>query len=203
MKHKLFFTPEIRLDFDWKGKYHLRAGSVQPHNKKQISEGLRDMGPESIRNRFLGSKRDFSEQELQYLTVLDGWNHYAFGIEEREKLKRGVGIIRLVRSSHSEKEAEIAITIIDEYQRMGLGEFLLNLIILAAMERDIEILSFTFLPQNASIHRLVKKAGVPIPGPHNQDYTQLFLDVKTLDVEKIKSRLRPILPAIDNFHLKT
>lgn len=161
------------------------------------------MGPESIRNRFLGSKRDFSEQELQYLTVLDGWNHYAFGIEEREKLKRGVGIIRLVRSSHSEKEAEIAITIIDEYQRMGLGEFLLNLIILAAMERDIEILSFTFLPQNTSIHRLVKKAGVPIPGPHNQDYTQLFLDVKKLDVEKIKSRLRTILPAIDNFHLKT
>lgn len=201
--HKLFFTPEIRMDFDWKGKYHLRAGSVQPHNKKQISEGLRDMSPESIRNRFLGSKREFSETELLYLTILDGWNHYAFGIEEREKLKRGVGLIRLVRASHNEKEAEVAITIIDEYQKMGLGSFLLNLIILAALERKIETLSFTFLPQNDAISKLIHKAGKPIPGPHNQDYTQLYLDLKKTDVEAIKSQLRSILPLIDTFDLKT
>lgn len=199
----LFFTPEIKMDFDWKGKYHLRVGSVQPHNKKQISEGLRDMSPETIRNRFLGSKREFSEQELQYLTVLDGWNHYALGIEEREKLNRGVGIIRLVRSSHSETEAEIAILIIDEYQKLGLGSFFLNLIILAALERKIETLSFTFLPQNDAIMKLVKKAGIPIPGAKNQDYVQLYLDIKSMDVESIKSQLRSTLPAIDTFHLKT
>ncbi len=203
MKRDLFFTPEIKMDFDWKGKYHLRTGSVQPHNKKQISEGLRDMSPESIRNRFLGSKREFSDQELQYLTVLDGWNHYAIGIEEREKLKRGVGLIRLVRSSHSETEAEIAITIIDEYQKLGLGSFLLNMIILAAMERKIETLSFTFLPQNDAIVRLVKRAGLPIPGAQNQDYVQLYLDVKSIDPESIKSQLRLTLPMIDTFHLKT
>jgi GNAT superfamily N-acetyltransferase len=199
----LFFTPEIKMDFDWKGKYHLRTGSVQPHNKKQISEGLRDMSPETIRNRFLGSKREFSEQELQYLTTLDGWNHYAIGIEEREKLKRGVGLIRLVRSSHSDTEAEIAITIIDEYQKKGLGSFLLNLITLAAIEREIETLSFTFLPQNDAIVKLVKRAGIPIPGAHNQDYVQLYLDLKKVDVEEIKSQLRSTLPMIDTFHLKT
>src|SRR5690606_37675640 len=94
-----FFHPKMSFDFDWKEIYHLRVGSVLPHNKKQISEGLRDMSPESIRNRFSGSKRDFSEQELQYLTVLDGQNHYAIGVEERDHLKRGVAIIRMVRSS--------------------------------------------------------------------------------------------------------
>lgn len=203
MNKNLFFTPEIKMDFDWKGKFHLRAGSVQPHNKKQISEGLRDMSPESIRNRFLGSKREFSDQELQYLTTLDGWNHYAIGIEEREKLKRGVGLIRLVRSSHSATEAEIAITIIDEYQKLGLGSFLLNLVILAALEREIELLSFTFLPQNDAIIKLVKRAGIPIQGAHNQDYVQLFLDLKKTDVEAIKSQLRSTLPMIDTFHLKT
>lgn len=202
MNKDLFFTSDIKMDFEW-GKHHLRAGSVQPHNKKQISEGLRDMSPESIRNRFLGSKREFSEQELQYLTTLDGWNHYAFGIEEREKLKRGVGLIRLVRASHSETEAEIAITIIDEYQRMGIGSFLMNCMILAALERKIETLSFTFLPQNDAIVKLVKRAGIPIPGAQNQDYVQLYLDLKKADVEEIKSQLRSTLPMIDTFHLKT
>lgn len=203
MSANLFFNPKFRMDFDWKGKFHLRVGSVLPHNKKQISEGLRDMSPESIRQRFLGSKREFSDRELEYLTVLDGWNHYAIGVEEREQLKRGVAVIRLVRSSHDETEAEIAITIIDEYQRMGLGTFLMNLIILAAIERKIEKLSFTFLPQNEAIVKLITKAGIPLPGQNNQDYVQLFIDLKSLDIEKIKSQLATILPGIGTFHSGT
>ena len=203
MINKYFFDSNIRQDFDWKGKYHLRAGAVRPDNKKQISEGLREMSPESIRNRFLGSKRAFTEKELQYLTSLDGINHYAFGIEEREKLKRGVAIIRLVRSSHSESEAEVAITIIDEYQRMGLGAALLNIIILAALERKITKLSFTFLPENTGIVKLINSIGLPERGQSSQDSMQLFLDLKKLNVETIKSQLVRILPSIDTFHLKT
>lgn len=200
---KLFFNPELSLPLTWKERFHFRAATVLPHNKKQISDGLRDMSPESIRNRFLGSKRDFSEQELQYLTVLDGWNHYAFGIEEKSESKRGVAIVRLVRASHSAHEAEVAVTIIDDYQRLGLGTFLLNVIILAAMEREIERLSFSFLPQNDSIIRLIARVGTPIPGVHNQDYVQVFLDLTKMDPEEIKARLLPTLPGIGTFHLET
>lgn len=199
---KLFFHPTMKMDFDWKEKFHLRLGSVSPHNKKQISEGLRDMSPESIRYRFLGSKRDFSEQELQYLTTLDGWNHYAIGVEERTELKRGVAIIRMVRSSTLPTEAEIAITIIDEYQKKGLGIFLMNLMLLAAAERNIDRLSFTYLPQNEAIARLIHKVGIPIQGPHNIDYVQQFLDLKTIDLEKVKAQLAPTLPEIETFHSK-
>ena len=185
------------MEFEWKGKF-LRVGSVLPHNKKQISEGLRDMSPESIRNRFLGSKRDFSEKELEYLTTLDGWNHYAIGMEERQT-HRGVAIIRLVRASHSETEAEVAITIIDEYQKKGLGTFLMNLIFLAASERKIERLSFTFLPGNEGILRLIQKAGIPLPGPHTHDYVQMFIEMKSLNLKKIKETLSETLPEIKSF----
>lgn len=198
----LFFTPEILIDFDW-GESKLRAGSVRPHNKKQISDGLRDMSPESIRNRFLGSKRDFSEQELQYLTNLDGWNHYAFGIEEREGLKRGVGLIRMVRASHSDTEAEVAITIIDEYQKKGLGSVLLDVIILAARERKIKTLSFTYLPSNEAITKFLLKAGHLINGPHTHDCVQKFLDLDKIDIEDVKSRLVKTLPMIGTFRSKT
>jgi GNAT superfamily N-acetyltransferase len=197
---KLFFCPDLVADFEWRGVYALRAGSVRPQNKKQISEGLRDMSPESIRNRFLGSKRDFSEQELKYLTVLDGWNHYAFGVEELEGKRRGVAVIRLVRSSFDIYEAEVAITIIDEYHKIGLGTLLIDCIILAAKERAIRKLSFTFLPQNEAIMRLISKAGVPIHGPQFKDYVQMFLDIEAMDEEVVKARLRPNLPMIENFH---
>lgn len=203
MERNLFFNPKFRMEFDWKDKFQLRVGSVLPHNKKQISEGLRDMSPETIRNRFLGSKREFSDKELEYLTKLDGWNHYAIGVEERDKHHRGVAVIRLVRSSHSETEAEIAVTIIDEYQKLGLGTFLINLIILAAMERKIETLSFTFLPQNEAIVKLINKAGLPVPGSQTKDYDQLFLDLTQMDEEKIKAQLVKTLPGIGTFHSKT
>lgn len=197
----LFFSPKLSIDFDWKEQFHFRGGSILPQNKKQISDGLRDMSSESIRNRFLGSKREFSDKELQYLTVLDGWNHYAFGIEERDQNKRGVAIGRIVRSSHSDKEAEVAITIIDDYQRKGLGSVLIDIIILASLERGIERLSFTFLPQNEGIFRLIKKAGTPITGPQNKDYVQIFLDIKNTDLEAIKSRYSKTIPIFKSFHL--
>lgn len=188
------------MDFDWKGKYQLRAGAVLPGNKQQISDGLRELSPESIRNRFLGSKRSFTEKELQYLTVVDGKNHYAFGIEEREKLKRGVAVARLVRSSEQATEAEVAITIIDDYQNMGLGVLLLRIMVLAAMEREIKTLSFTFLPENTKIIKLINAVGKPRRGATGFDSLQLYLDLAQFNIQEIKSQLVKSLPEIDTFH---
>lgn len=202
MQKNLFFSPQFIADFDWR-TYTLRVGSVLPENKRDISEGLRYMSPESIRYRFLGSKKEFTEKELEYLTVLDGWNHYAVGILERNEPKRGVAIIRLVRSSENPSEAEVAITIIDDYQRKGLGTFLMNLILLAARERNIDQLSFTFLPQNEGIINLIERLGPPVTKEFTHYYVQLSMDIRQLDIEEIKSRLVKCLPVIGTFHLKT
>ncbi len=151
----------------------------------------------------MGSKKEFSTTELEYLSNLDGWDHYAIGVEEREELKRGIAIVRMVRSSLDPVEAEVAITIIDDYHHLGLGTLLMQLIVLAAREREIERLSFTFLPQNQGIIKLIKKIGPTTKGPMEMDYVQLYLDLKDVDLEEIKSQLEPHLPSIETFHLKT
>jgi GNAT superfamily N-acetyltransferase len=202
MERKLFFSQKFQVEFNWRGKYSLRAGTVRPNNKDQISAALRDMSSESIRNRFLASKREFSDKELHYLSHLDGNDHYAIGIEERDPDGRGVAIIRLVRSEEIKTEAEVAITIIDQYQKMGLGSLLMDLIILAAIERGIETLSFSFLSHNIGIEKLIRSYGPFIRGPMNKDYVQLFLEIKKLDLNEIKSQLAQFLPKIDSFHLE-
>ena len=174
-----------------------------PSNREQISRGLKDLSSESIRNRFLGSKKEFSGAELEYLTNLDGWDHYAFGIEERERPFRGVSIARLVRSPIEPLEAEVAITVIDEFQNLGLGTLLIKLIALAAFERKIERLTFTTLPQNNGILKLIQKIGVPKTGPTAMDFVQLNMEMSSVNIESIKSQLRPLLPEIDTFHSKT
>ncbi len=160
------------------------------------------MSPESIRNRFLGSKSGFTDEELSELTELDGRNHYAIGVEEISA-KRGVAVIRLARSLEDPAEAEVAITIVDGYQKQKLGTLLLGLLILAATERKVASLSFTFLPTNEGIQKLVAKFGHPSRGANTQDTRQLLLDLGQLDLALLKERLVPCLPEIGNFHLET
>jgi RimJ/RimL family protein N-acetyltransferase len=193
---KLFFSPEFKAEFQLKDGPYLRVGSVLPESRHKISNGLKDMSSASIRNRFLGSKKEFSEKELKYLTILDGWNHYGIGVEECGGKCRGVAVIRLVRSHQFKGEAEVAITIIDDFQGKGLGSILMNLIILAAHERDIHRLSFSFLPQNEAIQKLIRKVGTPLIGTQTHDFVQLYLNLKTIDIKKIKSDLEKIFPEI-------
>jgi len=203
IKTDLFFNPDFKVDLDWKNKFKLRLGSLLPSSREQMSQSIHDLSSESIRHRFLGNKKEFSKEELDYFTNLDGWDHYAIGMEEREAPKRGVATVRMVRSIIDPVEAEIAIAIIDGYQGIGLGTLLMQLIVLAASERKIERLSFTFMPQNAGIIKLINLIGPTQKGSAARDFVQLFIDLKDVDLEKIKSRLVKSLPSIDTFHLKT
>jgi acetyltransferase len=197
----MFFRPEFRLPFTLKGKKFFVA-SLTPKDKTQIREGLKFMSAESIRNRFMGSKKDFTEKELDYLTSFDGINHYALGVEEDGGAHRGVAVIRMVRSELNPNEAEVAITIIDEYQKMGLGSFLLDLLYLAARERNIDRFSFTFLPSNEGIERLIQKKGIS-KLVRSHDTVQMIQSLTDVNESEVRARVRSILPAIDSGHSGT
>lgn len=197
-KQELIFHPEWRRVFELRGK-KFNIASLAPADRTQIQAGLKFMSHETIRNRFMGSKKEFTEKELDYLTSLDGWNHYALGVEEKDGAHRGVAVIRMVRSEANPGEAEIAITIIDEYQRIGLGSLLLDLIFIAANEREIERFSFTFLPQNDGIIRLISKKGIPL-AERSHDSVRMILTSDQIDVNGLRMRVQSVLPGIDNGH---
>lgn len=203
IKTQLFFNANFKLDLDWNNQFNLRIGSVLPSSREQMSNSIKDLSSETIRHRFLGTKKEFSSTELEYFTNLDGWNHYAIGIEERDPPHRGIATARLVRSALDPVEAEIAITIIDDYQCIGLGTLLMQLIVLAASEREIQRLSFTFMPQNEGIIKLIHHIGPTRINSASADCVQLFMNVNEIELEKIKSQLVKSLPSIGTFHLKT
>ncbi len=196
-----FFSPGLSLKFVSGGR-NLRIGSVGAKDQGRISEGLTRMSPESIRNRFLGSKSGFTPTELKELTELDGNTHYAIGVEDIEA-DRGVAVIRLARSREDSEQAEVAITVIDGYQKLGLGTVLLSLLILAASERGLARLSFTFLPTNEGIQKLVRKFGPPELGQSSRETQQWVLTLGQVNLVSLKARLATFLPEIGRFHLET
>jgi RimJ/RimL family protein N-acetyltransferase len=70
--------------------------------------------------RFLGPKQELSPAELGYFTDVDHHDHEALGALHHAD-GRGIGIARYVRDADDPQAAEIAVTVVDDWQGRGLG----------------------------------------------------------------------------------
>lgn len=100
---------------------------ITPSDKDYLKIGLKEMTPESRRQRFQSGKNDFSEKELKYLTEVDMHDHIAFvACIKKEPHDLPAGVIRGIKDKNQPLKLEIAITIIDHYQGRGLGLAMMN-----------------------------------------------------------------------------
>jgi len=112
------------------GRAVLRDGSkvvirpVQRDDAPLLADGFARLSPESRRLRFLRRKDELSAAELRYFTDIDHHDHEALGALDHPG-GRGVGVARYVRDTDDPHAAEIAVTIVDEWQGRGLGTELL------------------------------------------------------------------------------
>ena len=180
-------------EFLWRGTA-MRVGFILPAARDKISAGLGHMSRETIRHRFFGIKNGFTERELKHLTEIDGYHHFALGIEEVNDPERGIAVMRLVRDDLHPHEAEVALLIIDSYQRTGLGTLLMNFCLVAAAERGIETLRFTYLPDNDAIVRLVRRFGGGSADILASDYVQMKVRLTPQALALARVTLREFFP---------
>ncbi len=136
----------------------LRA--IQPSDKSALSEGFGQLSVESRRRRFLVPKGGLSEKELRYFTECDGVDHYAIvavAVTSMDGAPKGVGVVRIVRTDNDPVAAELAIVILDSWQRRGIGRRLLKRIVAAAAERGIKRICATALTDNDQVRGLLEQ----------------------------------------------
>lgn len=85
-----------------------------------LADGFARLSARSRQLRFLTPKKELSPAELRYFTDLDHHDHEALGALNHAG-GRGVGIARYVRVADDPQAAEIAVTIVDDWQGRGLG----------------------------------------------------------------------------------
>src|SRR5262249_4516593 len=108
------------------GRVVLREGSkvgIPPGGgaaARRGAGGFARLSPESRRLRFLRRKDALTPAELRYFTDVDHHDHEALGALDHTG-GRGVGIARYVRDSGDPHSAEIAVTVVDDWQGRGLG----------------------------------------------------------------------------------
>lgn len=137
-------------------RVHLRL--IHPDDKEMLLEAFDQLSPDSRYARFMAPKARLTEQELRYLTEVDGVDHFALGAIRRHLVSKdeGVGSARFVRLAERPDTAEPAVTVVDSYQRKGLGSILLQRLIEAAWERDIRWFSTELLAENKASRKMIE-----------------------------------------------
>jgi GNAT superfamily N-acetyltransferase len=123
------------------GAVTLRDGSrlvirpIRPEDKGAIADGFERMSPESRYRRFFAPLQRLSAHDLAYLTEVDHRDHEAL-IGFDATTGEPVGVARFIRSDQP-TEAEVAVTVVDDWQGRGAATALLERLVVRARDEGI------------------------------------------------------------------
>jgi GNAT superfamily N-acetyltransferase len=104
----------------------------------ELAAGFTELSPRSRRHRFFNVPEELDDAELEYLTNLDYRDHFACAaVLEDGLVPKGVGVARYVREDDDPTVAEVAVTVLDAYQRRGIGTLLTRTLGEVAAENGI------------------------------------------------------------------
>lgn len=139
-------------------KVHLR--SIVPEDEPLLHEALSAMSERSVYFRFFSPIKRMSDAMAHRLAVVDYHDRFALVATAHRPggKERIVGVARYDRAAGTDV-AEVAVAVIDEFQRRGLGGALLSILSHVAREQGIKTFSLIVLPENNEMLGLLRKLG--------------------------------------------
>jgi GNAT superfamily N-acetyltransferase len=119
---------------------------IRPDDKDAIRGGFERMSPESRYRRFFAPIQRLTETDLAYLTEVDHHDHEALVAFDAET-RQPVAAARFIRA-YEPKNAHVAVTVVDDWQRRGVATAMLEELIERAREEGIERLLALVMEDN-------------------------------------------------------
>jgi len=113
---------------------------IAPDDKALLQAGVAALSPQSAYGRFLTGKSSLTDAELRYLTEIDGVDHIALVVLDRDRRLVAVG----------------RIVVADAWQRRGIGRMLTRELTLRS---GVERVSGTMLATNRAALALMRGIG--------------------------------------------
>lgn len=139
-------------------KVHLRA--IVPEDEPLLHEAVAAMSERTVYFRFFSPIKRMSDALAHRLAVVDYNDRFALvATTHRPSGKeRIVGVARYDRARDT-VIAEVAVAVIDEFQRRGLGGILLVELATVAKKHGIKTFQLIVLPENREMLGLLRKMG--------------------------------------------
>jgi GNAT superfamily N-acetyltransferase len=148
-------VPDVHLRFP--DGLELMVRPIVPEDRALLRAGFEQLSDRSRYQRFLAPTSVLSNAQLAYLTEVDQSHHVALGV-----LHGGVavGLVRMVLMAESAADADVAVTVADEYHGKGIGSELLRVLARVARHRGVTRLHFDVLAENSAMLRILGKLPV-------------------------------------------
>lgn len=180
-----------RSDAEWLADLKLPEGlvvrfrHVSPDDEPAITESIRTASRQTLLHRFFSPIRSVSPDQLRRMLHIDRAKELCVvGVVQAEGVAQVICGARYVRLARPDA-AEIAFTVHDDFQRRGLGAFLLQLLTRLAKADGVQRFEADVMTSNRAMlnlfHRLVPN---PISMRRVGDVIHLNFELSTVTMDK-------------------
>ncbi len=135
---------------------------IRPEDEPLEHEMLATLSQDTVRGRFFQSIKDISHAVLTRFCNIDYDREMAIVAELRERgVRKVIAVGRIIIESDF-RSGEFALLVHDDYQNMGLGYKLLDMMIGIGLEKRLETIYGIVLPDNYRMLHICRNAGFSI-----------------------------------------
>lgn len=151
----------------------VRIRPVRPEDARTLQDGFAQLSEESRRRRFLGTKRQLSDEEVRILTHGDGRRQVTLGavrLDDDGWECEGLGIAHYRCLPDHPEVAEPSVVVLDAVQGLGLGRLLSEHLIRVACANGVKTFRALLVDDHAwlrdRVHRSYPEAQLTRHGHH-------------------------------------
>lgn len=150
--------------------------ALKPADRLALEVAVDRTSPLSLYRRFFAVKTVFSEAEAHYFIDVDFKKHVALvAVVDEDNRPAIVAGARYVLVG--DKKAEVAFTIVDAYQRKGIGNMLLSHLTALARAQGLRQFVAEVLSDNAPMLKLFEKSGLAVNVRPEAEVVHVTLDL--------------------------
>jgi len=151
--------------------------AIRPEDKRFLIDVFGQLSGASIFKRFLYKKPRLSDTDLVYLTELDFATHVGLlAVVEEDGVDRPVGVGRFVAKTN-QSSAEVAFTVHDSYQGLGIATYLLRHLTMIAQMLELREFTADVLPDNKPMLRVLRSSGLAMRMHTSEGVCKIWLSI--------------------------
>src|SRR3954451_2889549 len=174
--------------------FAIRIRPLGPGDRARVTEGFDRLSPATVNARFLGPVKA-RPSLFAGVDGLDRRSRIAVGAAHAES-GEPLGVARFVRDPRDPSRAEIAVTVVDEWQRRGVGTALLAELARRAAAVGVECFTSTLAAQNRAAIALLRTVAEPHFGPVLSGVTSAEVWLPAAPARVVRLRPRRLRPAL-------
>jgi protein lysine acetyltransferase len=132
---------------------------ILPTDRGKLADTQPGFSRESHYKRFF-SAPPLTDKVIEYLIDVDYSDHFAWAVvAPDEPSQPGIASARYIRERDAPDTAEVAFSVVDDFQGRGLGTLLLGALAVAAIENGVRKFRARVLADNEPMRAILRRAG--------------------------------------------